>query len=641
MIRNVDVEWVSGGNGQVLLRGRGFSEGDGRYRFGTVDVVDPNTGSSTVDVFAGFEYQNDAARLTLPLSNEVFGAVTVTTQGGTSAPWTIGYSSINATAAIGTPVNPAIASANPNQSITLLGSGLTTATDIITQYRDSNGTIQWYTHRPSMAQADGSSAQITVPNSVNGNYPWGILGSATLPTLQIVPRTQSVSVNGNRSIRIDGFGYEEGTTSSYRFSTTTLVDPSVDSNQVNVFYGRVADNDSVNVNLPVHGFGPLVISTAGGINTLDMPWMTPEIDGQLYDLAFDGTSIWLLVSGKLQKIDPTDGKRLANFTFPGGISYGGLQVLQNAMSLGGVSVPAGSLLVTRHDGNVFAVSPSSGEVLASLDVAPYVYAVGGVFAPSTGNLYLLDYDANQVVVINPSNGAELARWAAGIDVNNGSLALDPSGNSLWLATDREPRVLKLSFTGTLIKQVDLAAQNVTGGINGIDFDASGNLLLSSNFNVLFKANPNFSPLKRNRNDLPSAGIDSSVSQITLEQLESSRSIAISYWAMAGLPNGYLDFLNKIPIRMTSLTSSYLGLGSRDLILLDDDAGGMGWELLCEDNSAKNNKLVTVLMHEMGHALGLEDNYEDEDSLMHFELSDDELLVPEASMVDEVLRIWSI
>jgi hypothetical protein len=90
--------------------------------------------------------------------------------------------------------------------------------------------------------------------------------------------------------------------------------------------------------------------------------------------------------------------------------------------------------------------------------------------------------------------------------------------------------------------------------------------------------------------------------------------AIRRWEASGLvPEGF-DW-SKLRFAITDLGPAYLGLGNPDgSILLDDDGAGWGWfvddsprddlEFATEaDDVASHMDLLTVVMHEIGHALG--------------------------------------
>jgi hypothetical protein len=636
VVSSVDVEYINGSTAVVVLRGRGFSEGDGIYQFGSTKVVDPDASYLNVDV--GYsQFYNDWVRLILPLSVSVFGEITVTTEGGTCAPLIQTLSNLAATAAVGTPNTTSTASANPGQRISIDGIGLATTTDFITQYRNSVGDMIWTLVNPSSVGSDGRSGELVVPKYFNGSHAWGSLGSSYAPTLQIVPSTLSAAIDTTGRIRVNGFGYEEGPTSSYSVGSITLYDPDLSGNTVDVAYYRETDNDTAIAYLPSHGFGPLTIQTAGGKNIVDINWLKPSVDGTLYDVAGDGSNIWVLDSGRVQKVSVSDGSTLGSYTPISNLNNGGLQILPMSLNLGGVTVPTGSLLVTRSDGDVFGVSSITGELLASLNVSPHVYAVGGVYAPSTSRLYLLDNNTNEVVVINSENGSEIGRWSAPYDINNGSLALDPSGDSLWIATDQSSQIVRMSFSGVEIKRFNAEAQNVTGGITGIDFDASGKMLASTYWNVVYQLDPALSPLAVS--SISGIGAVRSPSlAISDSALASARFDAVQYWSAAGLPSELLEKLRSVSVRVTSLHTGYLGLASSSQILLDDDGSGFGWRLSDSDLSVGNNfDLVSVLLHEMGHVLGLEDDENAEPgSLMYDELTPGEFRRPTAHDVDKVL-----
>ena len=65
-------------------------------------------------------------------------------------------------------------------------------------------------------------------------------------------------------------------------------------------------------------------------------------------------------------------------------------------------------------------------------------------------------------------------------------------------------------------------------------------------------------------------------------------------------------LESIDVRIADLPGSYLGLAYNDAILIDVDAAGHGWNLDDDGDWSDEMDLLTVLAHEFGHVLGLED-----------------------------------
>jgi hypothetical protein len=636
VISGVDVEGLQGSLATVGLRGLGFSEGDGLYRFGNTQVIDPDTSTELVNVH--FEnFLNDFVRLSLPLSADVFGTITVTTQGGTSAAMVQSLRSLNSTAIVGTPLDPTLASANPGQSITFSGERLTNSTDFLSTYQNSSGDSVWTLINPSFVNADGTSAEIQVPLRFNASSVWSSLGSTFQPILQVVPRALAATVDAPGRVRIDGFGFQEGPSSQYQIGAMAFRDPDNSGNLVDVVSLRGADNDTVFALLPNHGFGPLSIQTSGGTASLGINWLKPSILGAIHDVAFDQTDLWILDSGVIKRVSMQDGSTLGTYTPLANLGNGGLQVLPASVILSGIEVPAGSLLVTTPNGDVHAVSRQDGLLIASLNVAPNLNAVGGVYAPASGLLYLLDSSSDQVVLVSPFDGQELGRWSAGDDdVSNGSLALDPSGNSLWLAGGSTGKILQMSLQGTQIKQLDAQAQNVQGAITGIDFDNSEKMLVATLANVVFSVDVSLSPL-RIESTSSTLGLIGKLDSPSLSQVEGIRKKALSYWSYAGLPEPWIQRLASVNIQVAGLSAGILGLASTQIIILDDDAAGFGWFYNEPDNATSVGfDMLTVLLHEMGHVLGLEDLEDpDERTLMHSSLSMLETRRPNALDVDRV------
>jgi len=141
--------------------------------------------------------------------------------------------------------------------------------------------------------------------------------------------------------------------------------------------------------------------------------------------------------------------------------------------------------------------------------------------------------------------------------------------------------------------------------------------------------------------------------LTQAQLDSIVSAAMARWEATGLTADQLATLRSLKFEVTNLPGTYLGEANGTRIRVDDNAGGNGWHV---DASAAGDALfgtvvsatrrytdptgapagridlLTVVLHEMGHSLGLDDSYlqQQRDSLMYGFLTKGERRLPAAN-----------
>ena len=123
---------------------------------------------------------------------------------------------------------------------------------------------------------------------------------------------------GNGAFRVRGDGFQEGGDTVYTLGNGSVTDTNV-SGGPDVRYLFAHENDGVDLNLPVHGFGQFTMTTAGGSSApVSTNSLYPGL-GDLRDIAFDGTDLWLArQSGELRRIDLATGATLATFSLPPG-----------------------------------------------------------------------------------------------------------------------------------------------------------------------------------------------------------------------------------------------------------------------------------------------------------------------------------
>ncbi|MFI5455338.1 MAG: Ig-like domain-containing protein [Isosphaerales bacterium] len=114
--------------------------------------------------------------------------------------------------------------------------------------------------------------------------------------------------------------------------------------------------------------------------------------------------------------------------------------------------------------------------------------------------------------------------------------------------------------------------------------------------------------------------------LTVPQLQPLVTEAIDRWLVSGVTVSQADALEHVQVRIADLPPGYLGLESGNVIWVDQNAAGYGWFVdatpskdeefativggtteLASGNSPAVGKvdLLSVLLHEMGHVIGLE------------------------------------
>jgi CSLREA domain-containing protein len=112
--------------------------------------------------------------------------------------------------------------------------------------------------------------------------------------------------------------------------------------------------------------------------------------------------------------------------------------------------------------------------------------------------------------------------------------------------------------------------------------------------------------------------------------------AIAAWELAGLDAARVASLHTVTFEIADLPGRYLAWATPDRIVLDIDAAGYGW-YTAEPSEVPSSEmdLLTAVLHEMGHVLGLAD-LDDEDELMSSVLQPGTRQLPTVNDVDRIL-----
>ncbi|WP_374476423.1 Ig-like domain-containing protein [Zoogloea sp.] len=514
VVSGVRVQSVSsdGTSAVVVLTGVGFVEGNGsEYRLGSTVVQDLSTsaGPKVGSFYVGGQYY-PGVQVTVPLSDGAFGPISVKTAGGVSASFTSTLTGISASALSGTPADASQASANPGQAITLTGTGLSTATDVLMRYTDASGALRMVQLNPTAATQDGTSATLQVPTEANGAFRLQVFGSSAQPVLQIVP----VLTHFNGST-LAATGLVEGA-SRYDFAGQSITDTQVNAGvdvASSVYWGYDPSRGNLyspgayldSTILPHFGPGALTVTTAGGTSAaLGLNSVRPGSDtasiGNLADVAVDANTgtLWVVDAnypGHLLRIDPSSGSvvqtlTLDDTTFGGSYTsnYAGLQVLPQAMSLDGTAVAAGSLLLFNGAYNqIVAINPGTGAVIKHMSLEQS--AVAGLFDARSGHLFILSGSTNQLIEFNPADGNEIGRYALPINIqSNAGIAIDPTDGNFWIGSSSGgTQLVKIDRKGIELGRFDLGSEGFSGTLSGLAFAADGTLRVASSDGMIYRA----------------------------------------------------------------------------------------------------------------------------------------------------------
>ncbi|MCP1829481.1 putative thioesterase [Bradyrhizobium sp. USDA 4532] len=268
--------------------------------------------------------------------------------------------------------------------------------------------------------------------------------------------------------------------------------------------------------------------------------------------------------------------------------------------------------------------------------------------------------------------------AHGFELNAGTVAGDAQSVSLTLGGTgaQENQFLGSGATGTDIRLRDRFATTVglhagdgtSYGGGSTDTAAISAYVLAHNtvttaptISVTAGSTNGFgsSPLIAADGGVQAAIATPGETHLTQSQLDSVVSAAITQWAKAGVDADQLAALHAVTFSVADLAGQVVGLESAGHITIDADAAGHGWFVdstpfdnfefthalnasgsdLQTDSStaaAGHLDLLTAVVHELGHVLGLPDltSSSDVNDLMYISLADGERRLPIAADVTQ-------
>lgn len=138
--------------------------------------------------------------------------------------------------------------------------------------------------------------------------------------------------------------------------------------------------------------------------------------------------------------------------------------------------------------------------------------------------------------------------------------------------------------------------------------------------------------------LAGGAVNDTAESLTRAQLDAAIGVSVGQWQAAGLTAAQREALQAVEFRIADLPGDHLGLALPGVLYIDSDAAGRGWntDLGSDALDAARVDLLSVVGHELGHALGLDDLAEP-GGLMHDTLATGERHVP---TVDDVDRLFA-
>ena len=165
--------------------------------------------------------------------------------------------------ATGTPADPAEASANVGQAVTVEGEGLVEGETTVTLPGvDLNGTETTITVTPDTVAADGTSLVFTVPAPAATGV-LRIAGQGAGKILQIVPCVTGIGGGMGRLTTLFGSGFIEADT-TVRFGDVEVVDAGPATDDGIDVYDWNSQNNRIAVTAPADGTLPYEVITSGG-----------------------------------------------------------------------------------------------------------------------------------------------------------------------------------------------------------------------------------------------------------------------------------------------------------------------------------------------------------------------------------------
>ena len=149
-----------------------------------------------------------------------------------------------------------------------------------------------------------------------------------------------------------------------------------------------------------------------------------------------------------------------------------LDIAPETLTLNGIAVPAGSLLVINGEigtADIQAIDPTDGTLIASLTtVSGNGSIVGGAYDPNTDSFVLINFSTGDIDEISAADGSLLSSFnilPLGRNTNFGDIDIDPVTGDIIHVSSNETTIARISRDDELLDEIALPASiNALSGV---------------------------------------------------------------------------------------------------------------------------------------------------------------------------------
>jgi hypothetical protein len=224
--------------------------------------------------------------------------------------------------------------------------------------------------------------------------------------------------------------------------------------------------------------------------------------------------------------------------------------------------------------------------------------------------------------------------------SNGNLSFDPGTDQVFNFGLANDRIVVADWGGTGTSKLGVVRPNATGGLV-FSLDSNGNRQFDPSVDSVFNFGLAADRIVTGDWPAPSSLTASAIASApqtgsavpTPEEPRPILERAIALWVPQAMAHGGPTILDAVTVRLADLPGAWVGQAVGSVIYLDTDAAGHGWFVdstpdhneeftlfdnawlaVAESAASERIDLLTVLAHELGHALGI-DHSDDPDDVM--------------------------